>query len=510
MKTNNSRSKNAILNIIIGVIAQFGILLLSFIGRKIFINFLSADYLGINGLYSNILSVLALAELGLGNVTQFFLYKPVVEKDYNKICSLVKYFRKLYAIIAVVVLGIGLLLIPFLKYIINSNLQQNELIIYYIIFLLNSSVTYFAADKIALLAANQDNRLTKYITLSINFALQLLHIIVLMIWHNYIVYVLATLLCSVINVLVTNILCYRLYPYLKEKNIYKVEIDKKLITNNLKSTFVYKIGATIVNNTDNILISVMISTAAVGLYSNYYLVVSGIQAFLAVVTAALISGIGNLNASGNKKRMAEIFNCMLFIYHFIAAYGATGLFLLFNDLVPAWLGSEYLLDNWVVFAIAFSFYLNNAISPIWMFRESNGLFNKVKYLFLTTAIINIVLSIVLGKLLGVFGILIATPIAKMVTQVWYEPHILFKFLFDTSSKEYWFNQLKYVALSLISALMCFGITIILPHSFTFIFIKAVIYFVIFVIVFLILCRKSAEVNELKKLLYRITKKKKGV
>ena len=125
----NSRSKNAILNIIVGWGSQIGILLLSFVSRRIFIQFLSADYLGINGLYSNILSVLALAELGLGNVTQFFLYKPVAENDHKTINSLVNYFRKLYMMIAMVVLTIGLLLIPLLKYIVNSNLNHKELII---------------------------------------------------------------------------------------------------------------------------------------------------------------------------------------------------------------------------------------------------------------------------------------------------------------------------------------------------------------------------------------------
>lgn len=502
----NSRSKNAILNIIVGWGSQIGILLLSFVSRRIFIQFLSADYLGINGLYSNILSVLALAELGLGNVTQFFLYKPVAENDHKTINSLVNYFRKLYMMIAMVVLTIGLLLIPLLKYIVNSNLNHKELIIYYILFLLNSCVTYFAADKTALLAANQDVRLTKYVNLGVSIALQVLHIIVLVIWHNFMLYVSATLLSSIVNVGITNCLCYRKYPYLKQKVTEKNSIDKNYIISNLKATFVYKIGATIINNTDNILISVIVSTAAVGLYSNYLMVVNGIQAFLSVVTNSLISGVGNLSANGDKKRMISIFDDMIFFYHFIAAFGSVSFFLLFNEFISIWLGVDYLLDQRTVFAISLSFYMTNAISPVWMFRESNGLFDKVKYLLLSTAFLNIIFSIILGKIYGVFGILLATSIARILTQVVYEPQILFKFIFGTSSKHYWSKQFKYLFLAMLSAAICYGMTSLIPQGFTFIVIKAVLYFVIFVVVFLGGCKTSNEVRELRVFLNKIFRK----
>lgn len=330
----NSRSKNAVLNISVGFGTQILILLLSFIGRKIFVHFLELDYLGINGLYSNILSVLALAELGLGNVTQFFLYKPVVENDKPLVRYLVKYFGKMYWCIAGTVFLLGVLLMPFLKYFINSDLPQNELLIYYVLFLLNSVVSYFAADKIALLAAYQDNRLQKYILLLTNTLAQVGYIIVLVVWHNYFFYVSVTLLMSILNVALINLICRKKYSFLYEKSKEKPEgFDKHCIIDNVKSTFMYKIGATIVNNTDNILISAMISTAAVGLYSNYQMVVLAIQGFIAIVSTSLISGIGNLSATGNKKRMNSVFNVILLLYHLIAAYGAIAFYFLFQDLI---------------------------------------------------------------------------------------------------------------------------------------------------------------------------------
>ncbi len=504
---NNSRSKNAVLNIIVGWGAQVVILLLSFVSRKIFLNFLSIDYLGINGLYGNILSALSLAELGLGTVTQFFLYKPVAENDYVKITLLTKYFRKLYLIIASIVIAIGLLMIPLLPFIIDSELKQVDLIVYYVIFLFNSCATYLCADKIALLAANQDTRLTKYVSIAVSLGLQILHIIVLLIWKNYIVYVLATLLSSLVNAIVVNYLCKKKYPFLKEKNDVALDVDKKIIWNKIKSTFVYKIGAVILTGTDNILISVMVNTAAVGLYSNYLMIFSGVQMFFSVVTTALISGVGNLSANENKERIYQLFNFLSFIYQFVAAFVGTALFFLYNDFITVWLGEAYLLDELTVFAIAFSFYLTNAISPIWMYREANGLFNEVKYLFLIMAGLNIVFSVVLGFFWGTFGILLATSLARIVSQVWYEPRVLFRKLFNTTAKTYFIKQVTYVLISLLCIGFCYVITVLLPHSILFFFIKGILFFLVFLGVFWIFIRKSNEINELKLALKKIFKKK---
>lgn len=497
---SNSRRKNAILNIIVGIASQCGILLLSFVGRRIFLYYLSVDYLGINGLYSNILSVLALAELGLGNVTQFFLYKPVAENNEGLISYLVRYFRKLYSFIAGAVLVLGIALIPFLKFIVNSDLTQNELIIYYILFLMNSVVSYFSADKQALLAAYQDNRLQRYVLLATNIFAQIAYIVVLVIWHSYIFYVSVTLLSSIINVIVINSICTYKYPYLKNRlDEVPKEFNKSYILENIKSTFVYKIGATVVNNTDNILISVMISTAAVGLYSNYYMVVMAVQSFIAIVTTSLISGIGNLSATGNKKRLLEVFDGMQLFYHFIAAAGGISFFFLFDELIEAWLGARFVLGSFTVFAIVISFYQTNVISPIWMFREANGLFGKVKYLLLITAGINVICSIGMGKIWGMAGILLATSIARGVTQLWYEPKILFKNVFNISTKRYWLKQARYMTLTLLSALICWGVSWIAPHGFGWLLIKLGIYFGVCFIVFILGMIKTEEFFEMKRI-----------
>lgn len=488
---SKSRSKNALLNIVFGYAAQIGILILSFVGRRIFLNFLSVDYLGINGLYSNILTVLSLAELGLDTAVLYSLYKPVADNNIPLINSLLRYFKKIYTVLALGIFAVGLAVIPFLKFIVKSNLNSTDLIIFYLLFLVNTVASYFVAHKVAFLSACQEQRIQKLVMLSSNLILQILHIIVLLIWKNYYVYVSATVVTTIINNLILNAICNKIHPHLKDKTE-PVSFEKGPIRSRIYSTFVYKIGGVAVNNTDNILISMLVSTAAVGFYSNYYTIISAIQGFIAIISTSLISGIGNLGAGGDKKRQYEIFSMALLFYHFVAALGLAGFSLLFNDVITVWLGSKYLFDGKTVFIIAFNFYITNAVTPIWMYREANGLFEQVRYLMLIRALINIVLSVILGKICGTFGILLATAISLIATSFWYEPGILFKNIFEMPVLKYWSKQIKYFAATLLGmAVSCFVIHF-MPGGIIMLAVKAVVIAVSVSLSFLAVSYKSME------------------
>ncbi|WP_099205686.1 lipopolysaccharide biosynthesis protein [Scatolibacter rhodanostii] len=494
---SSSRSKNAVLNILFGYISQIGIIILTFIGRKIFLHFLSVEYLGVNGLYSNILTVLSLVELGLDNAVLFSLYKPVSENNQPLISSMLHYFKKIYIFLAFIITAIGLMLLPFLKYIIDSDLNQNELNGYYILFLINTVMSYFVAHKVALLSAYQELRIQKITMLTVNFIQQILYILVLVFWKNYMIYIIMTIVGTLINNFILTLLCNRYHPFLKNKSEI-VEFDKKEILKNVWSTLLYKLGAVAINNTDNILISVIVGITAVGKYSNYLMIVNAIQGFISVVTTSLISGIGNLGTTGNKKQQLKIFEVSLLVYHFIAIVGSICFYLLLNDLIPFWLGSQYLLGRDVVFAIALNFYVITAVSPVWMYREANGLFSKVKYLMLITAALNIILSIVFGKLWGIFGILIASSVSRLLTGIWYEPQILYRYVFNNSANSYYKKQGKYFILSVFSfVLCCLATSNFWQKSLLFMIIKIIIILLICGLIFFVFCFASNEVKELK-------------
>ncbi len=436
-----SRKKNVILNVLFGYVSQIGILIISLFARNIFLRYLTVEYLGINGLFSNILNVLSLPELGIDSAVVYFLYKPVADGDAEGISAYYKFFKRVYIILAIAIFSVGLALIPVLRYVVTSSLPFNELIIYYILFLANTVMSYFIAHKVAIICAYQHQRIQKVVALCINFLLQIAHIIVLAIWRNYYIYLVVTILGTVLNNAVLSVICKKMYPI---GDTYKEElVEKKQIFTKVKSTFVYKIGAVIINSTDNILISSIVGIGAVGLYSNYYIVISSVQSFLTVIITSLISSIGNLAAKKEKEKLHNYFIVMLFVFHFISALGFIGFYFLFNDFITIWIGKEFTFSMSVVFVISLNFYLTNAVNPVWMFREANGLFEKVKYLMISTAVLNIILSVLLGKVFGVFGILLATSLSRLVTGIWYEPGILFKSVFNMSVWKYWKTQTKY-------------------------------------------------------------------
>lgn len=503
---SKSRSQNTILNIFFGYAAQLGTIVLSFIGRRIFLQYLSVDYLGINGLYSNILTVLSLAELGLDTAVVYSLYKPVADGNEALINSLLAYFKRIYFALAGIIFLIGTALVPFLHFLIKSELNRQDLIYYYLIFLANTVASYFVAHKVALLCAYQEQRVQKLVVLSSNLVLQILHIIVLVVWKNYYLYVLATLLTTIISNLALGCVCDKIHPNIKKK-LPLVDFDKKPIREKVYSTLIYKVGAVAVTNTDNILISVLISTAAVGLYSNYYVVYGSIQGFIAIITTSLISSLGNLGVSGDKKRQYEIFKFALMFYHFTAALGLIGFSALLNDVVELWLGAEYLFDWPTVFIIALNFYISNAISPVWMYREANGLFEQVRYLMLARAAVNIILSVLLGMIWGTFGILLATAISLAVTNFWYEPRILFKKVFDLSVREYWRTQGRYFLMTLLAMAVCYGAIGVLPRAATLplILIKTLLIILLTTGIFFVFVHRKPEYGEIKTLYARLRK-----
>lgn len=503
---SKSRSQNTILNIFFGYAAQLGTIVLSFIGRRIFLQYLSVDYLGINGLYSNILTVLSLAELGLDSAVVYSLYKPVADGNEALINSLLAYFKRIYFALAGIIFLIGTALVPFLQFLIKSELNRQDLIYYYLIFLANTVASYFVAHKVALLCAYQEQRVQKLVVLSSNLVLQILHIIVLVVWKNYYLYVLATLLTTIISNLALGCVCDKIHPNIKKK-LPLVDFDKKPIREKVYSTLIYKVGAVAVTNTDNILISVLVSTAAVGLYSNYYVVYGSIQGFIAIITTSLISSLGNLGVSGDKKRQYEIFNFALMFYHFTAALGLIGFSALLNDVVELWLGAEYLFDWPTVFIIALNFYISNAISPVWMYREANGLFEQVRYLMLARAAVNIILSVLLGMIWGTFGILLATAISLAVTNFWYEPRILFKKVFDLSVREYWRTQGRYFLMTLLAMAVCYGAIGVLPRAATLplILIKTLLIILLTTGIFFVFVHRKPEYGEIKALYARLRK-----
>lgn len=451
-----SRRKKSVRNILSGVICKLLLMIMAFATKTIFIRLLGAEYNGINGLYSNILSILALSELGVGNVLTFSLYDALRKNDQLKVCSLVSYFKKIYGIIAGVILGIGITLIPVLNYIVNSNIAQNEAIIYYLLYLLNSSISYIAVYKSTVIIADQNGYVSNVCDAVLTFMMYGMQIFYLLVFHDFLGYLIIQLMCTIGKNLLLSMVADRLYPYLSEMKPNKNLIEKNQIFANIKATFLYKISVVILNNTDNILISIIVGTVYVGYYSNYYMILSYIVALIGIFITGFMASLGSLNAEDNMKSSYAMFNILLLIFSFIGAIIACCFTNCMQPFVALWLGKKNVMPFIWVIVIVFNIYLEEIMNPVWIFRETMGLFQQIKYLMLITAGLNLVLSIVLGNLWGVPGILIATSISKILSQYWYEPRLLFKEKFKCNSVKNFFTfQIKQAMACLIAIMISY-------------------------------------------------------
>ena len=456
------RSQKALKNVLTGIVNKLALMLLAFATRTLFIRLLGAEYTGISSLYTNILSVLSLAELGLGNVLMFYLYSALNEGDENKICRLVQEFKKIYYIIIVCVLSVGLALVPFLKLIINSELKNFELIVYYLLYLANSVASYFVVYRTMVLSADQKSYISNMCSTLTTVAMYILQIIYLLLFHNFLGYLVIQVGCTFANNLILNHIACKKYPYLKRKVKTDVAIiDKKDLLGNIKATFLYKVSDTILDQTDSIIISVMFGTIFVGFYSNYYLIIVYLCNFAGIIANGLVASFGNLNTEGNKEHSYSMFRVAMLLFAVFGTFCTACYACIIQDFVPIWVGKQYLMDYKLVFAVLAVFYLRMVTNTMWMYRSAMGLFKEVQYINLIAATLNIVLSIVFGKMIGISGVIVATAVSRLVTSFWYEGKVVFD-KFEKPVRSYYLQQLKDFFTALIIVGISFGISNILP------------------------------------------------
>lgn len=503
----NSNVKNIYKNTIIGFIIKISLLVLSFVNRSIFIKLLGEEFLGISGLYSNIISLLSLADLGIYTASMYSLYKPLSENNYNKIASLIKYFSKLYRIIGIFVIIIGICLTPFLKYFISDvTLSSWELKSYYLLFVLNSGLSYFNVSKTLLLRADKNVYLIEIITSISTLIAYVLQIVLLKITNNYYTYLAVQIFITILTNVLLTIITNKKYPYLRELRLTTEELDtddKNSVVKNIKSVVVVKISGVIMNSTDNILISLLLGAITVGYYSNYNLIIVSLSSFITIIINAIIPNIGEINTRENKDELLTSFKLTNLIFNFLAVFITATLICIFNDFINLWIKDEkYVLPLIDVILICVNFYITCITNPLWMFTESIGLFKEVKYLLFIAAVLNIVLSIVFASFLGLGGIILATGISRILTMFWYEPMVLYKKVFKEKIYKYWFKTLMYILIGGIVCAVCYYVCSLIGYGIVNFMLKGIICLFITIVIFVIVMFRTEEfkcvINFIKK------------
>ena len=506
----DSRTKNSIRNVRTGLIVQIVNKLMSFIVRTVFIKALNSEYLGVNGLYTNILTVLSFAELGIGTAIIFNMYKPVADGDKEKIKSLMKLYKKAYNCIGVIVFVLGLCVIPFMNLIIKNapNIKEN-LILIYILFLINTSSSYFFTYKKSIISAHQKQSIINNIDSIFYLLKSILEIVALIITKNYILFLIIQIICTLSENIILSVKANKMYPYLRDKATYKLSNNEtKGIFSNVKSLVVYKFGSVIMSGTDNILISTLINVSTVGLCSNYTLVINAIKSITISSLNGITASVGNLNVSGNTNKKENIFYLLTFCDYLLFSFCAVAFIVLLNPFVKIWLGSNYVLNLVVPASLSLSFFIEGLRNPGYTYRITMGLFEKGKFTPYIGAITNIVLSILLCKLWGVVGIFVATSIAQLVSYSWIDPYLIHKYEFGTPVSKYFKKYIIYfITFSLITVVTLFVCSKITVSGLVGFILKGIVVLIIPNVINLLLYCKTEEFNSLKKRLMLLLNKK---
>lgn len=434
------RTKNATRNIIFGVILKAYQIIVPFLMRTAMIYLMGVQYLGLNSLFTSILQVLNLAELGVGSAMIYSMYKPIAEDDNATICALMKLYKTYYRIIGLVIAVIGCALTPFIPKLISGDVPDNLNI--YLLYLLNLGATVLSywlyAYKNCILQAHQRVDIVSKVSLvtsTIQYALQLL---VLWLFKDYYLYVIVLLSTQALTNIATAMCADRIYPQFKPKGQIATE-EKKAINNRIKDLFTSKIGGIIYDSADTIVISSFLGLTALAIYQNYFYILNAITGLITVVFSACTAGIGNSIVVETKEKNYKDLNKFTFIICWGAGFCAVCLLCLYQPFMELWVGKDLMLSSSAVICFVVYFFVRQLNSLFNTYKDASGMWHEDRFRPLVAALTNLALNLILVQFIGLYGILISTVLAIVCVGMPWLLHNLFTVIFE---KKYLVGYLK--------------------------------------------------------------------
>ena len=452
-------TKNAKRNMIIGFVNKIILLFLPFCLKTIINYYLGSEYLGLNSLFSSILTVLSLSELGFSSALVYNMYRPIAENDSKKICALLAVYRKAYKAIGVVILTFGLCVTPFLEKFVNGSYPENiNVYLLFIVQLLNIVLSYFMFGyKQSLLAAYQREDIKSVINFITQFLLNISQIICIVLTRNYYFFVICMPIFTVINNLWIGYVTKKMFP--------EYEPNGKLDTATLSSikrlvagTFIQKACVVTRNSLDSICISAFLGLTMTAIYNNYFTLIGAITSLLAIISTSLTGGIGNHVAVKSIEDNFGELKKIDYLYMMISGWCTACLLCLYQPFMRIWMGSTLLLDMKAVVLLCLYFYLLKIGDMRTMYSTANGLWWKMKYRSILETIGNLGLNIILGRFFGVCGIIVATIISLTLCNIIWASEIVFKSYFG---RQYLKQYYKYHVCFILKTVIVCVITYVL-------------------------------------------------
>ena len=450
-----ARTQNSIRNVLSAMIGQLGGILVNLLARVFFLHYLNQTYLGLNGLFTNVLTMLSLVELGVGPAMAYSLYKPLADHDVERLKSHMAFYKKAYVTIGLAIAALGLAFLPFYTVFMDEVPDIPHLNTIYLLFVANTVVSYFYSYKRSLIICDQKKYIETAVHYGAYFLLNVVQIIFLALTKHYVVFLMLQVLSTWLENFILARKADKLYPFLREKNVRPMDkTDSQVIFRNVAAMSMHKVGAVVVNSTDNILISKLIGLASAGLYSNYYTIIHPLQTITNQIFESIVASVGNLTATvkdGNVEHLMETFYDVFFFAFWIFTFCSICLLNLLHPFIEfMWLRNRgWLLDNATLYVLVLNFYLYGMRRPVLTFRDATGAFWNDRFKPIFESIINLVASILLAKPFGIAGIFLGTLVSTVTTSLWVEPMVLYHNVFYAHMRKYFARFFSYTAVGLV-------------------------------------------------------------
>lgn len=432
------RTKYTFYNAISSLLYYLATILLGILNRKAIIALLGIEYQGINGLFGNILSMLSIAELGIGTAIVYHLYKPIKEQDILSIRLLMNFYRKCYLLIAVIISILGTIIVPFLGYIVSDYSLPYKLSVLYMWFLLDAVCSYVFSYRRSILMVDQKNFIVIGCDLLYQFLVKLGQIAILYLTHDFILYLLIMVICRILDNFLIYGISNRMYPFLKEHTSGTISAEiLSDIKRKVKGAFFHKIGSFIVLGTDNILISRFLGLAVVGIYSNYYLIINSISSICTQILTAATASVGHLLRDGDSDKSYTVFMELQILNIGLINCAAAGIYNVATPLISLIFGEKYIVGEGTLLILTLNFCVQGMRTVYGVFKETSGILYEDRFIPLIESAINLISSVILLQYWGLSGVFMGTILSSLLLYNYTYPILVYRTVLKRTIRDYY-------------------------------------------------------------------------
>lgn len=440
------RTKRSFINVSIAVITNFIILFTAFAVQRTLVYTMGGDYNGINSLFSNIVSMMSLADLGIGTAIIYHMYRPVAEDDHDRINSLLDFYKKCYLGISGIIVLIGIAISFFLPALAGDADIHDNLYLIFALYLVDCLCSYFLACKKSLLYASQMNYMADLIHFGIYAIQNAAQIFVLLTFHNFLLFLIVKSLGKCVANMILSVYIGHKYPYTRTKQVKPLEKETKQdIFLKVRGLLFHKFGKLLVTGCDSLVITGVLGISTMNLYANYHLIIAGISSLLNKIFNTLTNSVGNFLLNSNSENRFDVYKKIDFFNFWCFGCVAVGMYAILQPLILLWMGEDFLFGKVVVLVLTINFYLEGMRDSIISFKEAAGIFHEDRRIPVIEALLNLIISIILAELIGISGVFLGTILSSGVAYLYSYPKYVCKPLFQMSYGQYVSQTFRHLA-----------------------------------------------------------------